>query len=305
MTDNEKYGWGNAPDETVMPYIQACNLIISDPDEFKKFRRNPDYGKILSGGEKIVGEVALKSIKELGGYKLFQQNLLQIKESDSVGTPFLHDYPELGLIDPSTIRYFNTAIEIMQLLGGCHKPKKIIEIGGGYGGLCRMLSIFYNFEEYIIVDLPQAVLVAEKWLSHFPTLKGRVKFIPCDKISDREEFHNVDLFVADSSLAECNLKTQNIYIDTLAHDAKFHYVIWNTLYLPNGVLECENYLKHFKNSHKCEIKSLGVNIYRIYLRKKSCLVLWEKNKQLTHKGVLINNAYCYLGRVIRRVVKRL
>lgn len=74
MTDNEKYGWGNAPDEAAMPYIQACNLIISDPDEFKKFRRNPDYGKILSGGEKIVGEGALKSIKELGGYKLFQQN---------------------------------------------------------------------------------------------------------------------------------------------------------------------------------------------------------------------------------------
>jgi putative sugar O-methyltransferase len=45
---------------------------------------------------------------------------------------------------------------------------RVVEVGGGYGGLCKTLSVVCDFDEYILVDLPEAVAVQEKYLKNFP-----------------------------------------------------------------------------------------------------------------------------------------
>ena len=39
---------------------------------------------------------------------------------------------------------------------------KIVEVGGGYGGLCRVLSKVCEFDEYILIDLPEVSAFTEK-----------------------------------------------------------------------------------------------------------------------------------------------
>ena len=34
---------------------------------------------------------------------------------------------------------------------------RVVEVGDGYGGLCKTLSVVCDFDEYILVDLPIVV----------------------------------------------------------------------------------------------------------------------------------------------------
>ena len=53
--------------------------------------------------------------------------------------------------------------------------KKIVEIGGGYGGLCRSINCLCDFEEYHIYDLESCGKLQKKYLSNF-NISGEVFF---------------------------------------------------------------------------------------------------------------------------------
>jgi len=263
----EKYGWGNVPEKTVGPYILKCKKFLENEEEFSNFRRDSDYGKILSGDPKIVGELAIKSIKSFDQFQFLLNNLSEIKKNDSVGNPYIYEYDQLGEINPSTLKYSNTVVEIKSFIGD-FVPKKIVEIGGGYGGLCRIFSAFYDFEEYIIIDLPDAVKLAEKYLNHFPELNGRVKYISCEEFSNYDSIENVDLFIADSSIAECDLETQNLYRDKVAKNSQYAYVAWNTHHLPNGNSEKLNFIDGFGNEYSHQTRVVDGYVQVVYLKKE-------------------------------------
>lgn len=127
-------GWSTPPLDVARKYIEKCKLFVEDDEAFANFRRDPDYGKILEGNEEEVGLIAMNYLHQHGGASFFEAYKERFKENDAVGNPPLY---ENGLAC-STIRYANTAFEIMQLLGNFN-PRRIIEIGGGYGGLCKIL----------------------------------------------------------------------------------------------------------------------------------------------------------------------
>jgi len=260
-----KHGWGNCPDETAIPYINKCRLFVENDDMFKNFRRDPEYGKILSGDSKIVGDIALSSIKKLGYLDNLKNSLEEIKNNDLYGNPYIHRYDDIGEINPSTLRYFNSYVEIKNLLKG-FSPKKIVEIGGGYGGLCRIMSVFINFEEYIIVDLPESIKLAEKFINNYPEIRNRVKYISCEDLKSYNSIDDVDLFIADSSMAECDLDTQKIYTNKISKKSKYCYVIWNTLHLNNGNNEMNSFLSNF-DSNFVELTSIEYNIKMIYINQ--------------------------------------
>lgn len=264
----EKYGWGNAPDETAGPYILKCRKFVENDEAFSNFRRDFDYGKILSGDPKIVGDIAIDSIKKFNQFNFLLDNLDEIKKNDKVGNPYLYEYDQLGEINPSTLKYFNTIVEIKPLIGD-YVTKKIVEIGGGYGGLCRIFDAFYDFEEYIIIDLPDAIKLAEKYLNYFPKLNGKVKYISCEEFSNYDSIENVDLFIADSSIAECNLQTQNLYRDKIAKNSKHIYVAWNTHHLPNGNSEKLNFIDGFGDDFLYQDILLDGSVHIIYIKKEN------------------------------------
>ena len=278
---NNKHGWGYAPDETAIPYIEVCKLIASDNEVFSSFRKNKCYSKILSGGEKIVGENAIININKLGKLSVLIKNLEQLRKNDHFGGPQTHQYDDLGEIDPSTLKYFNSAMEITELVGDfC--PTKIIEVGAGYGGLCRVLSIFFDFEEYVIVDLPEVIHVSEKYLSNFPELKGKVKFVSCDNLDSIHINGDIDLFIADSSLAELDLERQKKYTQKLAAHGKFIYVFWNTLHFEKGLCDQKEFINSFDRNYKLNIRNVCMSGDLIYM--------WE-NRAVNHKLIYKESAF--------------
>ena len=214
-------GW-EAEEQIAVDYLETCRSAVADDEIFAKFKSIQGYKNILEHVTPRQGAEYLQVAMEMAGDALLE-NLEAFKENDVIGNPDRFSYPETGKISPTTIRYIKNVFEMATLLG--ESPiSRVVEVGGGYGGLCKTLSVVCDFDEYILVDLPEAVAVQEKYLSNFPELYAKCKFVSCD---DVETVKDVDLFISNYALSECDYDTQINYYDKLVANSKFAYIIYN------------------------------------------------------------------------------
>ncbi len=217
-------GW-EAEEKIAIDYLETCRSAVEDDEVFAKFKSLQGYKNILEHVTPRQGSEYLQLAMEMASDALLE-NLEAFKENDLIGTPDKFSYPETGKISPTTIRYIKNVFEMATLLG--ESPiSRVVEVGGGYGGLCKTLSVVCDFDEYILVDLPEAVKVQEKYINNFPELAKKCKFISCD---DLEEVKDVDLFISNYALSECDYDTQINYYDKLVANSKFAYIIYNLIY---------------------------------------------------------------------------
>jgi putative sugar O-methyltransferase len=214
-------GW-EAEEQIAIDYIETCRSAVEDDEVFAKFKSLQGYKNILEHVTPRQGAEYLQVAMEMAGDALLE-NLDVFKENDEIGSPDKFSYPETGKISPTTIRYIKNVFEMATLLG--ESPiSRVVEVGGGYGGLCKTLSVVCDFDEYILVDLPEAVKVQEKYISCFPELYAKCKFVSCDNL---EEVKDVDLFISNYALSECDYDTQVNYYNQLINNSKFAYIIYN------------------------------------------------------------------------------
>lgn len=258
MNNENVYGWDFAPKDTANKYIAACRRFVGDDLQFINFRRDSDYGKILEGGEYEVGRIHIDRIRREFGISAIIENISKYKESDIYGNPIIFNFEDIGNICPNTIHYIDATLSIKKMIGS-NKIGKIVEIGGGFGNLCKTLSCDIDFSEYILVDLPEAVKLCEKYISNFSDLKDRVKYVACDKFEEYNFGTDIDIFIADSSLAECGRLTQKKYVSRLLKNSKFGYIVYNSLHIPESKF-CYNDLIESISEFDIVEYSVGGNI---------------------------------------------
>ncbi len=94
---------------------------------------------------------------------------LFVDESNNIGNSQKHYSYEKKIITYSDIFHVNFYYEIEKYIS--KKKSTILEIGGGYGGLARMISNNKNCT-YVLIDLPETNLISSYYLkSHFPDKK--------------------------------------------------------------------------------------------------------------------------------------
>jgi putative sugar O-methyltransferase len=214
-------GW-EAEEKYANEYLEICRRAVEDDEIFAKFKSIQGYKNILEHVTPRQGHEYLEIAMAMSEDALIE-NIDQFKENDEIGTPDRFSYDRIGKISPTTIRYIKNVFEMATLLQDT-AVSRVVEVGGGYGGLCKTLSVVCDFDEYILVDLPEAVEVQRKYLSCFPELFAKCKFISCD---DLEEIKDVDLFISNYALSECDYDTQVNYYDKLVSNSKFAYIIYN------------------------------------------------------------------------------
>lgn len=234
MSENV-FGWDYAPKDNAENYIKKCRLFSSDDVAFNNFRRDADYTRILEGNACEIGNILMSRIfpEYNDDLSFIKDNLVKFKENDIYGSPFICNYEFFGDICPCTLIYIYNTLEIKRLVGNSN-IKKIVEIGGGFGALCKTLSVLYNFEEYILIDLPDVISLCKKYLDHFPDIKSKITYITTKEFENVDEIKDVDLFIASASLAECNREIQSKYINKILKNSKFGYIIYNTLHIPTA-----------------------------------------------------------------------
>jgi hypothetical protein len=99
----------------------------------------------------------------------------------------------------------------------------IVEIGGGYGGLCRILAQLGGFASYTIIDIPQANALAKKYLSLYN--------IPNVFFIDRHQLDHLptyDLVISSYSFAESDGKEQVAFIERIIDTTPNGYMTFNS-----------------------------------------------------------------------------
>ncbi len=121
------------------------------------------------------------------------------------------------------MEYLFSIMEIMFLKEIIEKSRSIVEIGGGYGRLCHsIVQIFPLIEEYIMVDLPEMLPIAKRYLA--ATLNksdfNKITFIEADMIS---EISHADLFINIDSFTEMTATTIDHYNEIINNKGQYFF----------------------------------------------------------------------------------
>jgi len=244
VKNNKEFeGW--AAENTIAEnYLKVCREAVFDEEVFRNFKRDPGYTSILEHVSKKQGIKYLKKVLK-SDKNLFTDNLKLFRKNDISGNPYTYKFGKFGFFSPTTIRYINSLIELETLFGALD-GMNIFEIGGGYGGLCYIISSVNKFNTYSILDLKEVVRLAKKYLERMnvQNLKYYTPEIITESMSD-----SIDLFISNYAFSECNRDVQDLYLEKIISRAARGYLTCNkldkTLTGPYNSDEIKKKLKQF------------------------------------------------------------
>ena len=213
-------------------YTDYVNSIVQFND-LTNFKNNPAYTYMLEHVNESQGHQYLHLIKEK--FALSDIDVVQFANmNDAIGNPKKFSY--LGSqISPSSFRYIFQAMLILKHFQSQGQTSiRIVEIGGGYGGLC--LAVYYclkffpglNVTQYNIIDLEAPTKLQSKYLSHH-----RLSFPVCTHLaetygSDIEAGDDLHL-ISNYCFSEIDISLQANYVSKLFPKLKHGFITWNNI----------------------------------------------------------------------------
>ena len=184
-------------------YPNFCIKASTDLSVFSNFRRNNHYRKIL---EHTSYEDGIDYLIEISKSKIeIEKHLKQFKQNDLWGNPELYDYPKIGKISPSTLRYLKVFTDLMLIFKKLDELK-ICEIGVGYGGQCRIINCATSPSEYVLVDIKPALMLTQCYLDNY-ILHSVIKY----KTMNELEIKDYDLVISNYAFTELPRDIQDVY----------------------------------------------------------------------------------------------
>ena len=199
-------------------YGDACAEAVNSEEAFKNFKKDPRYNSVLEHVPAEQGREYANQILQQG----FESEVLELfKENDHLGGASLVKYDEpFGFISPSTLRYIKDALDIKNFVGN-NDLGKVVEIGGGYGGLCKTLSCACKFREYHLYDIEPSSNLQKKYLSNFEIDTELFYHSSIDVVE------NIDLVISNYAYSELNEELQDLYYNNVISNSQRVYMILN------------------------------------------------------------------------------
>lgn len=236
-------------------YLSVCDYASRNEGVFSRFKQETAYRQIL---EHISYEEGMKYVERFAvPISEVLENLDKFKENDIYGSPDIYEYGPLGNISPTTIRYIKNTYDILNYFKGV-EIKNIVEIGGGYGGLCKVMSSVVDFDNYLMFDLPQPNKLTEKYISKFPDLESKVQVFTIDQL---EELEGVDLVISNYAFSELSRELQDEYYNKIINKASNFYMMFNPISKNN--LQFDEFLEitseKFSVEYYCEYEDESID----------------------------------------------
>ena len=221
-------------------YQKYCDRVsqtvakVQAGDAFDAFKADPIYRHIL---EHVTPTIATNLLEESRKrFNLTDEEMeLFILENDKIGHPIKEPVPHWNgtLSSPSNFRYIYHSHLILQHLATLNCLEiDIVEIGGGYGGLCLALSIYaqkfgITIHTYHFIDLAPIISLQQLYLDyHNPSLSR--SFHPADTFGSNVHKSSKPLYLVSCyAFTEINQSLQNSYIATLFPKIDHGFVINN------------------------------------------------------------------------------
>lgn len=200
-------------------YPEFVFRAVDDKRIYKKFRRSTKYRQILEHVDKNLGMKYLELISTQVNLSEIRTKL-HLSQIDSVGNPYMYNYPGIGDISPSTLRYLWTLIDIEKKCGDLD-DLSVYELGVGYGGQAALLQKRFKIKDYVAFDLPQVLLLAKKFLKD---VQANVNLIEGNFHSNQKP----DIFISNFSFSELPKELQLEYLQKVVSKSPRGYMIMNS-----------------------------------------------------------------------------
>ncbi len=244
-------------------YPDFCAKASISSELFQNFRRNEIYNIVLEHVTESQGTSYINEIEKT--FPNYLEHINKFKENDYWGNPQVFEYPGIGKISPSTLRYIKVYADIRYLFGNLDNLK-ICEIGVGYGGQCRIINSTEKPAEYTLVDIKQALLLTQRYLDNY-IMNSRLRYITMNELEKQE----YDLFISNYAFTELPGKIQDVYLNKVVLNCSKGYITYN-----------DTSPEHFKSYTKEELLNIipGSEIIeeKPLTHKKNCIIIWG------HKG---------------------
>ena len=193
-------------------YSDIVDDAINNESTFKNFKRNLKYNSIVG----MCNELQAKKWLERAEKEFPQiiESIDTFKKNDTIGNPGLWDSKKYGMISSDTMHRINTLCDIEKYFGGLNN-KNVVEIGVGYGGLCFVLSSFYDIKSYELVDLDNVVALSKKYLTAL------------NVEANSGETEDFDLTISEFCIAELDNKGISDYYQRYIQKSKSIYLMMN------------------------------------------------------------------------------
>ena len=206
-------------------YPEFCYFASRHEDAFKNFKRHPVYNRVVEYMSPEVGQACFELILK-SRMKFSEDEWLFFLRNDSVGNPFIAEYNSQGsmiISSPTTLCYVKVLVDIVSLFD-VSKIKTVTEVGIGYGGQCRILMNALPIVRYNLVDLPEVLALAEKFLTVLD-VAGDIRYLDGTHL-----YHDApcDFFISDYAFSELTKPVQDMYIAKILSKAKAGYVTWDS-----------------------------------------------------------------------------
>lgn len=207
--------------EVYKQYENICEQAVADENVFNAFKSRNEYTTIL---EHVSYELGLEYYKKIVDYNFSDYFFNKFLENDSIGNTKRFSYAN-RLISPSTLRYIATACDINNKIE--LQDLDIVEIGGGYGGQCKILHDMQEFfgsyfKSYTIIDLPSVIKLQEKYLNRLNY--KNVNFINYFELKESK----FDACISNYGFGELVKNIQDNYVDKILKNCTNFYIIYNT-----------------------------------------------------------------------------
>ena len=260
-TFNETQG---KSDSQVTFYEQQLSRLLKSKKRLSDFRRKYDYREILEHVTYTQGKSYLEQIQEYS-----PQNYIELieknKANDLFGNPYEYQYPGVGRVSPTTLRYISTAIDIFETIR-LNKESVVAEIGVGYGGQAAILERMYGIRNYSAFDLPSVIQLSNVYLN---SVNSKLKFTSSGLSSDKNT--TWDVVISNYAFSELHRDLQLSYIKHVIAKSKSGYMIMNSgrsniTGRSEGKLSLDEIRSYIPNLQvKEEVPLTGPDNYIIYL----------------------------------------
>lgn len=202
-------------------YVAFVQKAVRDYGAFENFKRHPSYRSVLEHTTQEEGAKYLAILQEEGVDILAQ--IERLRANDSIGNPFTFDYPGIGRLSPSTLRYMKVAADLHRHFGA-NLGSNIAEIGVGYGGQMFVIDRIFRFGRYHLFDLPPVLQLASKFLESF-VLSSSYKLSTLNQHAGDETY---DLAISNYAFSEFPETLQRAYIAKILAKSRRGYLTMNT-----------------------------------------------------------------------------
>jgi len=223
-------------------YVEYVKQIC-DSKNLENFKNHKAYGDILEHVSYEHGLEYLECIKTQTSYKMKDVVLFCLK-NDSVGLPRRSEYvfEVYGKmkVSPTSLRYVyqsHLILAHLQALGNVNGIENLVEIGGGYGGLCVALHHFAGYypgvkiNRYTIIDLSEVIRL-QKMFHQAISMREDIRYVDASTYGKDIEVRGM-FCVSNYCYSEISGDNQRGYRDWLFPKVSHGFMCWNNSRVPS------------------------------------------------------------------------